>query len=218
MDRMWIMFGFQWKNLFLHLVLCCLLCPFDFARPGHLFCWASPIRAPLSFNCCVSAQVWILLWLVCGVLTFGIELRRSWIRFAFPILYSWIVSPEAVSWRFPVSRIWFFGVSHATKLFIRFPRCSHETCKLTWNGVRPCLLRQIRMLFSSKQQRWAEQLRTKYSNKRCEKVHFLIDCLLPLAHSPWAFIQSQLNRLLFLYNSYFQMTSRLQKFLSLSLT
>jgi hypothetical protein len=114
--------------------------------------------------------------------------------------------------------IWFFGVSRPTKLFIRFPRCSHDTCKLTWNGVRPCLLRQIRMLFSSKQQRWAEQPRTKYSNKRCEKVDFLIDCLLPLAHSPWAFIQTQLNWLLFHYNSYFQTTSRLQKLLSLSLT
>jgi hypothetical protein len=45
----------------------------------------------------------------------------------------------------------------------------------------------------------------------------LINCLLPLAHSPWAFIQTRLNRLLFLYN-YFQMTSRLQNLLSLSLT
>jgi hypothetical protein len=42
--------------------------------------------------------------------------------------------------------------------------------------------------------------------------------MLPLAHSPLAFIQTQLNRLLFLYNSYFQTTSRLQKLLSLSLT
>jgi hypothetical protein len=30
---------------------------------------------------------------------------------------------------------------------------SHEMCKLTWNGVRPCLVRQTRMLLSSKQQR-----------------------------------------------------------------
>jgi hypothetical protein len=51
-----------------------------------------------------------------------------------------------------------------------------------------------------------------------QKIDFLIDCLLPLAHSPWAFIQTQLNQLLFLYNSYIQMTSRLQKLLSLSLT
>jgi hypothetical protein len=50
------------------------------------------------------------------------------------------------------------------------------------------------------------------------KVDFLIDCLLPSAHSPWAFIQTWLNRLLFLYNSYFQMTFRLQKLSSLSLT
>ena len=50
------------------------------------------------------------------------------------------------------------------------------------------------------------------------KIDFLIDCLLPLVHSPWAFIQTRLNQLLFLYNSYFQMTSRLQKLLSLSLT
>jgi hypothetical protein len=39
--------------------------------------------------------------------------------------------------------------------------CSHRMCKLTWNRVRPCLVRQTRMLFSSKQQRRAEQLRTK---------------------------------------------------------
>jgi hypothetical protein len=39
-----------------------------------------------------------------------------------------------------------------------------------------------------------------------------------LAHSPWAFIQTRLNQFLFLYNSYFQTTSRLQKHLSLSLT
>jgi hypothetical protein len=51
-----------------------------------------------------------------------------------------------------------------------------------------------------------------------QKVDFLIDCLLPLPHSPRAFIQTWLNRLLFLYNSYFQMTSRLQKLLSLSPT
>jgi hypothetical protein len=50
------------------------------------------------------------------------------------------------------------------------------------------------------------------------KLHFLIDCLLPLVHSPWAFIQTRLNRLLFLYSSYFQTTSRLQKLLSVSLT
>jgi hypothetical protein len=51
-----------------------------------------------------------------------------------------------------------------------------------------------------------------------KKVDFLIDCLLPLVHSPWTFIQTWLNWLLFLYNSYFQTTSRLQKLLSLSLT
>jgi hypothetical protein len=51
-----------------------------------------------------------------------------------------------------------------------------------------------------------------------KKVDFLTNCLLPLVHSPWAFIQTRLNRHLFLYNSYFWMTSRLQKLLSLSLT
>jgi hypothetical protein len=51
-----------------------------------------------------------------------------------------------------------------------------------------------------------------------QKVDFLIDCFLPLAYSPWAFIQTRLNQLLFLYNSYFQMTSRLKKLLSVSLT
>jgi hypothetical protein len=50
------------------------------------------------------------------------------------------------------------------------------------------------------------------------KVDFFIDCSLPLVHSPWAFIQTRLNWLLFLYNSYFQTTSRLEKLLSLSLT
>jgi hypothetical protein len=35
-------------------------------------------------------------------------------------------------------------------------------------------------------------------------------------HSPWAFIQTRLNQLLFLYSSYIQMTSRLQKLLSLT--
>jgi hypothetical protein len=48
-------------------------------------------------------------------------------------------------------------------------------------------------------------------------IFWLIACLLPLVHSPWAFIQTPLNWLLFLYNSYFKMTSRLQKLLSLSL-
>jgi hypothetical protein len=35
-----------------------------------------------------------------------------------------------------------------------------KMCKLTWNRVWPCLIRQTQMLYSSMQQRRAEQLRT----------------------------------------------------------
>jgi hypothetical protein len=46
-------------------------------------------------------------------------------------------------------------------IFLHIGPFHMKTCKLMWNGVRPCLTRQTRMLFSSKQQRRAEQLRTK---------------------------------------------------------
>jgi hypothetical protein len=63
-----------------------------------------------------------------------------------------------------------------------------------------------------------KQLNKTKKTSRCKKEKSWLDCLLPLPHSPWAFIQTRLSRLLLLYDSYFQTTSRVQKLLSLILT
>jgi hypothetical protein len=60
---------------------------------------------------------------------------------------------------------------------------------LTWNNVRPCLVRLNRLLLSPKQQRWAKpQSKTKETSK-CEKEKCFIHCVSLGAYTLALFIQ-----------------------------
>jgi hypothetical protein len=58
-------------------------------------------------------------------------------------------------------------------------RLRTKTWWLAWNKVRPCLIRLNQLIFSSKQQRRAKQLRKTKKTSKCKKENYLIDYLLP---------------------------------------
>jgi hypothetical protein len=89
------------------------------------------------------------------------------------------------------------------------PSIHTKTWWLMWNKVRPCLVRLNRLLFSSKQERWAKQLSKTKKTSKCEKRE-VFDWLLAvlwcihhdLIYTTWLLsLYNPLNWLLSPYNS-----------------